>query len=109
MLKVSMLQNLPAHIQNLAFDNYNELLGELNKKQFLNPKGRPPYSVEIIRYGLHLRHTSFQAYKQLLEKFPLPSVLLLNKIQQGGVSLIKARKILLENGKILNNCILIVD
>ena len=107
--KVSMRQNLPAHIQNLAFDNYNELLGELNKRQFLNPKGRPPYSVEIIRYGLHLRHTSFQAYKQLLEKFPLPSILLLNKIQQGGVSLIKARKILLENGKILNNCILIVD
>ena len=59
--------------------------------------------------GLHLRHTSFQAYKQLLEKFPLPSILLLNKIQQGGVNSIKALKILRENGKISNDCILMVD
>ena len=84
--KVSMLENLPAHIRNVAFDNCNELLDELNKRQFLKPKGRPPYSEEMIRYGLHLRHTSFLAYKQLLEKFPLPSILLLNNIQQGGVN-----------------------
>ena len=84
--KVSMLENLPAHIRNVAFDNYNELLDELNKRQLLKPKRRPPYSVEIIHHGLHLRHTSFQAYKQLLEKFQLPSILLLNKIQQGGVN-----------------------
>ena len=70
--KVSMLDNLPAHIRNVAFDNYNELLDELNKRQFLKPKGRPPYSLEMIRNGLHLRHISFQTYKQLLEKFPLP-------------------------------------
>ena len=63
----------------------------------------------MIRYGLHLRHTSFQAYKQLLEKFPLPSISLLNKIQQGGVNSIKALKILRENGKISNDCILMVD
>ena len=92
--KVSMLENLPSQIRNVAFDNYNELLDELNKRQFLKPKGRPPYSVEMIRYGLHLRHTSFQAYKQLLEKFPLASVSLLDKIQQGGVNSIKALKIL---------------
>ena len=49
--KVSMLENLPTHIQNVVFDNYNELLDELNKRQFLKPKGRLPYSVEIIRYG----------------------------------------------------------
>ena len=104
-----MLENLPAHIRNVVFDNYNELLDELNKRQFLKPKGRPPYSVEMIRYGLHLRHTSFQAYKQLLEKFPLPSISLLNKIQQGGVNSIKALKILRENGKISNDCILMVD
>ena len=78
--KVSTLKNLPAHIQNVVFDNCNELLDELNKRQFLKPKGRPPYSVGMIRYGLHLRHISFQAYKQLLEKFPLPSISLLNKI-----------------------------
>ena len=94
---------LPTHIRNVAFDNYNELLDELKKKQFLKPKGRPPYSVDMIRYRLHLRHTSYQAYKQLLEKLQLPSILLLNKIQQGGM------KILRENGKISNDCILMID
>ena len=107
--KVSMLENLATHIRNVVFDNYNELLDELNKRQFLIPKRRPPYFVEMIRYGLHLRHTLFQAYKQLLEKFPLPSILLLNKIQQGGVNSTKALKILRKNGKISNDCILMVD
>ena len=107
--KVSMLENLPTHIRNVAFDNCNELLDDLSKRQFLIPKGRPPYSIEIIRYGLHIRHTSFQAYKKLLVKFPLPSILLLNKIKQGGVNSIKALKILRENGKISNDCILVVD
>ena len=103
-----MLGNLPAHIRNVGLDNYNELLDELNKRQFLKPKGRPPYSVEMIRYGLHVRDTSFQTYKQLLQKFPLASILLLNKIQQGGVNSIKTMKVLPENGKISNNCILMV-
>ena len=57
---VSMLENLPAYIRNVTFNNYNELLDELNKRQFLKPKGRLPYSVEMIRYGLLLDHTSFQ-------------------------------------------------
>ena len=33
----------------------------------------------------------------------------MNKIQQGGVNSIKALKILRENGKISNDCILMVD
>ena len=78
--KVSMLENLPAYIGNVVFDNYNELLDEINKRQFIKPKGRPPYSVEMIRYGLHLRHVSLQAYKKLLEKFSLLSISLLNKM-----------------------------
>ena len=40
--KVSMLENLPGYIRNVVFDNYNELLDEINKKQFTKPKGRPP-------------------------------------------------------------------
>ena len=107
--KVSMLENLHAHIRNVVFDNYNELLDELNKRKFLKPKGRPPYSVEMICYGLHLHHISFQAYKQLIEKYPLSSISLLNKIQQGGVNSIKALKIIQENGMILNDCILMVN
>ena len=106
-----MLENLPAHIRNVAFDNYNDVLDELNKRQFLKPKGRQPYSVEMIRYGLNIPHTSFRTYKQLLEKFPQPSIcnFLLNKIQQGGVNSINVLKILRENGKISNDCILMVD
>ena len=104
-----MLGNLPTHIRNVAFDNYNEFLDELNKRQFLKPKGKPPYSVEMIRCGLHPRHTLFQVYKQLLEKFPLPSISLLNKIQQGGVNSTKVLKVLRENGKISNDCLLLVD
>ena len=106
--KVSMLENLPTQICNVALDNCNERLDELNKRQFLKPKGRP-YSVEMIHYGLHLCHTSFQACKQFLEKIPLSSISLLIKIQQAGVSSIKALKILRENSKMPNNYILMVD
>ena len=63
----------------------------------------------MICYGLHLCHTSFQACKQLHEIFPLPSISLLNKIQQGGVNSIKTLKIFLESGQILNDCMLMVD
>ena len=63
----------------------------------------------MIRYGLHLRHTSFQAYKQWLKKIALPSISLLNKIQQGGVNSIKTLKIFRESGQILNDCMLMVD
>ena len=38
----------------------------------------------MIRFALHLRHASLQAYKLLLEKFPMPSISLLNKIQGWG-------------------------
>ena len=46
----------------------------------------------MIRFTLHLRHT----YKLLLEKFPMPSISLLNKIQQGGGRIIKSLESLSE-------------
>ena len=73
------------------------------------PKGRPPYSAAMIRYALHLRYTSFQAYKQLLDRFSLTSINVLNRIQQGGVDSVKALKILHEQGKISMDCVLMVD
>ena len=63
----------------------------------------------MISYALYLRYTSFQAYKQLLDRFPLPSINLLNRIQQGGVDSVKALKILHEQGKISMDCVLMVD
>ena len=53
----------------------------------------------MIRFALHLRYTSLQAYKVMLEKLPLPSISLLNTIQQGGVDALKALKLLLESNK----------
>ena len=61
----------------------------------------------MIRFALHLRHISLQAYKFLLEKFP--STLLLNKIQQGGVDSLRALKVLQGKGGVLTDLILIVD
>ena len=104
-----MLHNFPSYIQNVASSIPHCLLDEMKERMYYKPKGRPPYSAEMIRYALHLRYTSLQAYKILLEKFPLPSVSLLNKIQQGGVDAIKAVKLLREKGEISTDCILMVD
>ena len=54
----------------------------------------------MIRYALHLWYTSLQAYKLLLERFPMPSISLLNKIHQGSVDSLKALKRLRETGAI---------
>ena len=63
----------------------------------------------MIRYALHLRYTSFQECKQLLDRFPLPSISLWNKTKEGGVDLVKALKILHEQGNISKDCVLMVD
>ena len=52
-------------------------------------------------------HRSSQ--KIWLKKFPLPSISLLNKIQQVRVNSIKALEILRENGEISYDCILMVN
>ena len=107
--KISMLENFPAYIRNTALTNHNTILDEIKNRELYKPQGRPPYSAEMIRYTLLLRYTSLQAYKLLLEKFPLPSISLLNKVQQGGVDSLKALKVLREKGKISCDCIMIVD
>ena len=71
-------------------------------------KGRPPYSSAMIRFALHLRYTSLQSYK-LLEKFLLPSISTLHRIQAGGVDSLKAAKKLPEKGHISSDVILMVD
>ena len=72
-------------------------------------KGRPPYSSATIRFALHLRYTSLQSYKLLLEKFPLPSISTLHRIQAGGVDSLKGAKKLREKGHISSDVILMVD
>ena len=105
--RLSMLHNLPSYIRNVCTGN--SILDEMKNRMHYKPKGRPPYSAAMIRYALHLRHTSLQAYKLLLEKFPLPSISLLHKIQQGGVDALKAVRRLREGGSISADCVLMAD
>ena len=107
--KLSMLENFPPYIRSTAIENQQVLLDELKQRELYKPTGRPPFSASMIRFALHLRHTSLQAYKLLLEKFPVPSISLLNKIQQGGVDSLKALKVLREKGGISTDLILMVD
>ena len=105
--RISILLNLSSYIRNIATENHYSILNELIKeRQLYRPQGRPPYSLEVIRYALHLRYTSLQAYILGLDKFPMPSISLLNKIQQGGVN---SLKLSCESGGISNDCIMMVD
>ena len=69
----------------------------LNKETFINRKGdRQPYSTSMIWYASHLRYASLQVFGLFFEKFPVPTLLLLNKVQQGGVNTLKALKTLMK-------------
>ncbi len=107
--RYSQLENFPIDIKNAAENENYSLLDELEKRRHFKPKGRPPYSSSLIRYSLILRYTSLQAYKLLLQNFPLPSISLLNKLHAGGVDAIKAIKYLLEKKDISRDVILIFD
>ena len=86
--KVTYLENFPAYIRNTATDNYNKLLNELNQRNFYKQQARPPYA-SVIRYALHLRHTSLQAYRLFSERFPMPYLSLLNKVEQIRINYIE--------------------
>ena len=107
--RFTMLENFPNYIKNSAEEHPYSILDELRKRQHYKPKGRPPYSSELIRYALLLRYTSAQAYRMLLEKFPLPSFSLLEKLKKGGIDSIQAANKLKENGDLCEDIILMVD
>ena len=90
-----MLENFPTNIKNVVEEDPYSILNVLQKRQHYKPKNCPPFSADLIRYALLLRYTSRQAYKLLLEKIPLPSFSLLEKIQSGGVGINYSSKITL--------------
>ena len=98
----SVLENFPNYIRNFQETKNipSDILNELQEIRFKKPVDRPKYSVNILRYTFLLRYTSTQAYKLLLEQFPLPSLTLLKKINNGGMEPIKVVKNLLDQGKI---------
>ena len=69
-------------------------MDDLLQIQYYKPKGRPPFSAELMRYVLLLCYTSAQCYKYLLNHFPFSSFSMLNKLKQGGLDSLKALKVL---------------
>ena len=63
----------------------------------------------MLRYALLLRYTSVQAYKLLLQQFPLPSLSVLKKLTEGEIEPLKAAKVSLEQGNIGTNVVLLLD
>ena len=87
----------------------SDILNEIQEIRFKKPVDKPKYSVNLLRYALLLRYTSTQAYKLLLAQFPLPSLSLLKKLNKGGMEPLKAMKVLLDQGKIGEDAILLLD
>ena len=104
-----MLEKIPPYFRSTAIENQQVLLDELNQRELYKPTGRPPFSASMICFALHLRHTSLQAYKLLLEKFPMPYISLLIRYNKVGVDSLKVLKVLGEKGEILTDLMLMVD
>ena len=106
-----MLENLPNYIRSLQKTKNipSDILNDLQEIRFKKPVDRPKYSANLLRYALLLRYTSTQAYKLLLEQFPLPSLSLLKKLNKGGMEPIKAVKVLLNQGEIGEDVVLLLD
>ena len=63
----------------------------------------------MLTYAPLFRYTSVQVYKLLLQQFPLPSLSLLKKLTEGVIDPLKAAKVLLEQGKIFAEVVLLLD
>ena len=107
----SVLENFPAYISNFNCDSDHQgkILEELQQIKNYKKTGRPKYSSNILRFALVVRYTSRQAYKLLLEHFPLPSMSLLKKLKAGGIEPLKATKLLLQQNKIGKDIVLLAD
>ena len=85
-----MRENSPSYIRNVASKSKTSysILDEMKRRKHY--KRFDLHTLAMLRCALILRYTSPQSYRLLLEKFPFPSVSLLNKIQQGGIDSVKA-------------------
>ena len=55
------------------------------------------------------RYTSRQSYELLLHEFPLPSFSYLKNLIKGGIEPIKGLKLLLQEGKVSSDLVLLID
>ena len=109
--KKSMLENFPSYIRSFVEVKkfLNDILSELELIRYKTPVDKPKYSVNILRNALCVRYTSIQAYKPFSQQFPLPSLSLLKKLTEGVIEPLKAVKVLLEQGKMRTDVILLLD
>lgn len=78
----SMIENFLTYMKNKS-EEQSDIQDEVFSLRY---KSKPTYSRQLIRFALHLRHTSLQAYKLLLEEFKLPSISYLRSITSGKPS-----------------------
>ena len=105
----NVLENFPNYIQSVVEKQSYSILKELQKWQLYKQRRCPSFIAELIRYTLLQRYTSKQVYKLLLEKFPLPSFSLLEKIERGGIESITPAKSLVEKGHLSQDHVWMVD
>ena len=111
MSKKEVNENFPSYVRNFFEVKKlpDDTLSELELIRYKKTVDKSKYSVNMLRYALLLRYTSVQAYKLMLEQFPLPSLRLLKKLTEGGIEPLKATKVLLEQRKIGTDVVLLLD
>ena len=82
---LTQLEEFLKYMRDCESNNEYSIFSELEKRKMYKPKGRPPFSSEMIRFALLVRHTSAQAYRLMLEKFPFHLFLHLQKFKKVGL------------------------
>ena len=106
---LDMLTNLPVYCRNAESTCETDIIGELLKLKYYNPKGRPPYSATVLRFALIMRYTSNSAYRYLEKFLPLPSFSLLYKLKSHHIDTCKGLISLRENSLFSNDAVLLLD
>ena len=102
--------NKPSYYCRNATYSYDvDVIKKLLSVCFYSPKGRPKYSSEVLKFALMLRYTSHHAYQFLSKLLPLPSESLLRKLKSRSVITSDALCLLLNNGLIGNDIVLLLD
>ena len=94
---LDMLTNLPVYCKNAEGTCESDVIKELIKLQYYDPKGRPPYSANVLRFALIMRYTSNSLYKYLKRFLPLPSYSLLRRLKSHSVDTSKGLCSLMDN------------
>ena len=106
---ISILENLASYMRIFVAEKTNTILDEIHSIKYYKLKGKKPCSSAALRFSLLQCFTSKQAYIYFKEKLPLPSLSILKKLAAGGIEPLKAIKLLLEEGKVDSDCILMLD